>query len=220
MDQLVEGLEQAGLTCRSTACHHHPGRKRSDGSIPAATSDSALITVLRLIPDAVGHRRLAAPPQHLRRRPGHHPALHARSCAASTTSKNRASASSVTSTPPGYYARTNLAWTLTNVNGMATANRMPARLPGRCGVVRRRSETTGLYRRPASEPGWPAFMESPLSSTDSRPVGEPRTYLGRLALPLVLHHPSSPRRVRASLPKRIFDSERPWPCPEIEGSIG
>jgi len=30
-----------------------------------------------------------------------------------TTSKNRASASSVTSTPPRYYARTNLAWTLT-----------------------------------------------------------------------------------------------------------
>jgi hypothetical protein len=29
-----------------------------------------------------------------------------------TTSKNRASASSVTSTRPGYYARINLAWTL------------------------------------------------------------------------------------------------------------
>ena len=90
-----------------------PGaRSRADGSIPAATSPSALITVLRLIPDASATAVL--PPR---------PSISAVAPATTrrwssfmwgrTTSKNRASPSSVTSTRPGYYARTNQAWTLT-----------------------------------------------------------------------------------------------------------
>ena len=44
--------------------------------MPAATSDSALITVLRLIPDAAATARLATATKHLCRRARHHPALH------------------------------------------------------------------------------------------------------------------------------------------------
>ena len=53
MDQLVERFEQAGLLVDHGLSPPPGARSRADGSIPAATSASALITVLRLIPDAV-----------------------------------------------------------------------------------------------------------------------------------------------------------------------
>ena len=89
-----------------------PGaRRRTDGSIPAATSASALITVLRLIPDAVATAVLPPRPNISAAAPATTRRCTSFMCG-KTTSKNRASASDVTSTPPQYYARTNLAWTL------------------------------------------------------------------------------------------------------------
>lgn len=88
-------------------------RRRAGGSIPAATSASALITVLRLIPDADATALLPPRPNISAAAPAT-----TRRCTSSmwgsTTSKNRASASDVTSTPARYYALTNLARTLTH----------------------------------------------------------------------------------------------------------
>ena len=51
MDELVQCLEQAGLLVGFAVAPARP-RSRSEGSMPRATSRSALITVLRLIPEA------------------------------------------------------------------------------------------------------------------------------------------------------------------------
>jgi hypothetical protein len=79
--------------------------------MPAATSPSALITVLRLMPDAVATAVLPPRPNISDVAPAT-----TRRCSSfmwgKTTSKNRASASDVTSTPTRYYARTNLSWIL------------------------------------------------------------------------------------------------------------
>ena len=80
--------------------------------MPAATSDSALITVLRLMPDAAATAVLPPRPSISDVAPATTRRCTSFMCGR-TTSKNRASASSVTSIPPGYYARSNLAWTLT-----------------------------------------------------------------------------------------------------------
>ena len=88
-----------------------PGaRNRSDGSIPAATSASALITVLRLIPDAVATAVLPPRPSISAAAPAHTPLhlIHVRQRDQESRERLR-----VTSTPSQYYARTNLAWTLT-----------------------------------------------------------------------------------------------------------
>ena len=79
--------------------------------MPDATSDSALITVLRLIPDAFATAVLPPRPNISAVAPATTRRCTSFMCGR-TTSKNRASPSSVTSTPPGYYARINLAWTL------------------------------------------------------------------------------------------------------------
>ena len=76
MDQLVEGFEQAGLGVEFKDLSPPPGaRRRSDGSMPALTSPSALITVLRLIPEA-GHCRLATATQRFGHCTGHDASLH------------------------------------------------------------------------------------------------------------------------------------------------
>ena len=81
-----------------------PGaRNRSDGSIPATTSASALITVLRLIPDAAATAVLPPRPSISAAAPATTRRCTSFRCG-KDTSKNRASASGVTSTPPQYYA--------------------------------------------------------------------------------------------------------------------
>ena len=89
-----------------------PGaRSRTDGSIPVTTSPSALITVLRLIPDALATAVLPPRPSISAAAPAT-----TRRCTSfmwgNTTSKNRARPSSVTSTWLRCYARINQAWTL------------------------------------------------------------------------------------------------------------
>ena len=99
--------------CLSTSGLSPPpaARRRNDGSIPAATSASALITVLRLIPDAVATAVFPPRPSISAAAPATTRRCSSFMCG-NTTAKNRASASGVTSTRPYYYARTNLAWTL------------------------------------------------------------------------------------------------------------
>ena len=100
--------------CLTSALMSPPptARWRSDGSIPASTSRSALITVLRLMPEASATADF--PP---RPRPTAIAPATTRRCTSfrcgNTVEKNRASSSRLASTASDYIARSNFRWTLT-----------------------------------------------------------------------------------------------------------
>ena len=120
MHQLVERLEQTGLLVdqRLVATARRPQTSRRLD--PGRHFRLGLDHRVAAHPRRRGHRRLAAPTQHLRRRPATTRRCTSFMCGR-TTSKNRASASGVTSTPPRYYARTILAWTLKGPGGQVLA---------------------------------------------------------------------------------------------------
>ena len=79
--------------------------------MPAETSRSALMTVLRLMPDAAATALLPPRPSIFEVAPATTLRWRSFRCGR-TTSKNRASPSGPTSIPSRYYARPNLRWTL------------------------------------------------------------------------------------------------------------
>lgn len=116
MHQLVEASRRPGWISVSGLAPAPGSRRRDDGSMPASTSDCALITVLRLMPDAVATAVLPpwpsisdiAPATTRRWRSSRWD---------SATSKNRASPSRVTSTCSHYSARTIQRWALSPERG-------------------------------------------------------------------------------------------------------